>query len=186
MSTNILLYRVRVGTWVSWCYSSESTRNLLRSHLDHMLSAPSSSAPGPSLPPNVTGELIGTLTIRLQECSIAATFARIKFWGAQTFSDLHPSQNRPAPDEMPNSQGHHRLVTVEYPLMGSILGLYKYLEDALPLQVRFFGYPKCNHQPQTKKANLGDEMPQPELVGCYGKAPMQVPWYTTSRDSGDR
>lgn len=87
------------------------------------------SARGPSLPPRVAGELIGTLTIRFLACSTTDTYATIQFWGESRFSSVFPLNNESI------TVGSH---AIEYPLVGSILTMKSYLADASPLQVTFW------------------------------------------------
>ena len=99
-------------------------------------------AQGSSLPPNVNGDLIGTLTVRFQSCSLENynTFARIQFWGDPTFSDL--SLSTVSTPVKPSTSSP----TIEYPLIGSIHGLQNYLKDASPLRISFYRTSKCPQQ----------------------------------------
>ncbi|KAL7553631.1 hypothetical protein ACHAWF_016936 [Thalassiosira exigua] len=106
---------------------------------------------GPSLPPKVKGEIIGTLTISLRGCSVVGAFARIRFWGESTCSDVRSASN-----DRKETIVTERPDAVKYPLIGSVLGLQKYLEDASPLRVDFL---------MPEVGQMQDETIQPSLVG---------------------
>lgn len=126
--------------------------------------------PRPSLPPNVDGEVIGTLAISFRRCSISEALARIQFWGETRFSDLCPEQQRRSSndtvplncpeigtgnDDRPESSSHEAgRSKVVYELVGNSLSLCKYLEDASPLQVSF-----SRHQKGTSSAQVA-------FLGC--------------------
>ena len=104
---------------------------------------------GPPLPPKVSGDLLGTLTIRLQACSIIdGSFARIQFWGSSAYSDLQSSSSGGA-------------AAIEYPLIGSIPSLYNYMKDASPLRVSFL-----RHSNSTNSSN--------ELIGYAHISDMSI------------
>ena len=74
-----------------------------------------------TLPPGISGNEIGTLSICFQHCSIPKSFARIKFWGGDSYScDLHPSQS------------------VNFLLVGETSSIVKYMKDASPLHIQIF------------------------------------------------
>jgi len=99
---------------------------------------------GPPLPPKVNGDLLGTLTIRLQACSIIdGAFARIQFWGSSAYSDLHLQSNS------------SNMSAVEYPLIGSIPSLDNYMKDASPLRVSFLR-PSNNNNELIGYAHISD------------------------------
>jgi hypothetical protein len=117
------------------------------------------SSRGPSLPPRVIGEVIGTLTIRFLACSTKDTYARVQFWGESGFSFIVPLNN-----ESVDGASH----AIEYPLVGNILAINSYLTDASPLQVSFL---------RRTKGRDGS-LPGPELVGgayirdiCFNNLP---------------
>ena len=110
---------------------------------------------GPPLPPKVSGDLLGTLTIRLQACSIIdGSFARIQFWGSSEYSDLQSRSNGGA-------------AAVEYPLIGSIPSLDNYMKDASPLRVSFLR-PSNNNNELIGYAHISDmsitDKLKPELI----------------------
>jgi hypothetical protein len=110
---------------------------------------------GPSLPPGVTGELIGTLTIRFLACSTTDTFAKIQFWGEPTFTCVSPLN-----DASSATDSH----AIEYPLVGSIHAMNSYLLDASPLQVSFLRQTKgCRKRKGT--SGSGNRTLNPVLVG---------------------
>jgi len=113
-------------------------------------------APGPSLPPEVVGELLGTLTIRLQACSLIDVSARVQFWGEQTYSDLCLLR-----DGLPFVGSS----AIEYPLLGSIHGLCSYLIDASPLKVTFLRHPQNHQQLRTEGRASSCVQLQPAIVG---------------------
>ena len=80
------------------------------------------------LPPKVNGDLIGSLTIQLKRVEPPNSFARIHFWGEESFLNISVSS------------------AVEYPLIGSIHSLDGYMKDASPLRVSFFHHSKCQGQ----------------------------------------
>jgi len=101
---------------------------------------PISIQQGPPLPPKVSGDLLGTLTIRLQACSIIdGSFARIQFWGSSEYSDLRGAS-----------------AAVEYPLIGSIPSLDNYMKDASPLRVSFLRPSSNNSNELIGYAHISD------------------------------
>ena len=113
-------------------------------------------ARGPSLPPEVVGELLGTLTIRLQACSLTDVSARVQFWGEQTYSDLCLLR-----DGLPFVESS----AIEYPLLGSIHDLCTYLIDASPLKVTFLRHPQNYQQFRTEGIASSCVQLQPVIVG---------------------
>ena len=113
-------------------------------------------ARGPSLPPEVVGELLGTLTIRLQACSLTDVSARVQFWGEQTYSDLCLLR-----DGLPFVESS----AIEYPLLGSIHDLCTYLIDASPLKVTFLRHPQNYQQFRTEGRASSCVQLQPVIVG---------------------
>lgn len=75
-----------------------------------------------SLPPSVSGHLLGTLTVRLISRAAPGTSVRLRFWG----------------ETGPSSELTRDLCEEEYTLVGSLAALSQYLKDASPLRLQFF------------------------------------------------
>lgn len=111
---------------------------------------------GPSLPPRVDGESIGTLSIHLVTCSISDICARIQFWGEPGYSYFCLSIDKSVPVGVE---------AIEYPLVGSILTLNSYLRDASPLRVVFLRHGQGHRHLSGEKRISNLNSLDPEVVG---------------------
>jgi hypothetical protein len=92
----------------------------------------------------------------MQACSVNDVFARVQFWGEQTYSDLSLHRFGYPPVESR---------AIEYPLIGSISALCNYLIDASPLKVTFLHHPQNHQQLRTEEGVSSYVQPRPEIVG---------------------
>ncbi|KAL7440408.1 hypothetical protein ACHAXH_005848 [Discostella pseudostelligera] len=118
------------------------------------------SSRGPSLPPRVIGERIGTLTIRLLVCSPTDTYARVQFWGEPICSYVFPINK-----EWSSKSGAVGSHAIEYPLVGSIHALNSYLKDASPLQVAFLRRNEARRQRSGPNMGIDGALLDADYVG---------------------